>query len=43
MFGLIASGGFSVFGLSINPAMFAFFLIIALFGGMNLIEFKRFD
>ena len=45
MTGLILSGGgLSIFGLfSMNPAMFAFLLIIAIFGGMNLLEFKRFD
>ena len=44
MLSLILSGGLSIFGLfSMNPAMFAFLVIIALFGGMNLIEFKRFD
>lgn len=44
MAGLIMSGGMSVFGLfTLNPALFAFLLFIIIFGGMNIIEFKRFD
>lgn len=44
MAGLILSGGISVFGLfSMNPAMFCFMLVIIFFGGLNLLEFKRFD
>jgi len=44
MLGIILSGGLSVFGLfSMNPALFAFLVIILLFGGMNLLEYKRFD
>jgi len=43
MFGIIASGGISILGLSINPALFAFLLIALLFGGLNIIDFKRFD
>jgi hypothetical protein len=44
MAGLIFSGGISIFGLfSMNPAMFVFLLIAVLFGGLNILEFKRFD
>ena len=43
MTGLILSGGFAVFGISINPAMFCFLLIAIIFGGLNILEFKRFD
>lgn len=44
MAGLILSGGISVFGLfSLNPALFCFLLVAILFGGLNLLEFKRFD
>ena len=45
MAGLILSGGgISIFGLfSMNPAMFCFVLIAIIFGGLNILEFKRFD
>lgn len=45
MIDLIQSGtGISIFGLfSMNPAMFVFVLTGLLFGGLNLLEFKRFD
>ncbi len=44
MTGLILSGGISVFGLfTLNPAIFGFLLLTALFGGLNILEFKRFD
>ena len=43
MFGIIASGGISVFGLAINPALFAFLLVALIFGGLNFLDFKRFD
>ena len=44
MFELFLSGGISLFGLvEINPAVFTFLLFGLLFGGMNIIEFKRFD
>ena len=43
MFGLIASSSFSVFGIPTNPALFAFLLAFALFGGLNYLDFKRFD
>lgn len=40
----IIQSGISVFGLfTMNPAMFAFGLIILVFGGLNILEFKRFD
>ncbi len=41
---ILAGGGLSIFGLfSINPAMFGFIVLILLFGGLNILEFKRFD
>lgn len=43
MFGIILSGGITILGLSINPALFAFLLIAVVFGGLNIFEFKRFD
>jgi len=44
MLNLIFAGGISVFGLfSVDPALFAFILITVLFGGLNILEFKRFD
>lgn len=44
MSAIIYSGGISIFGLfSINPAIFTFLLITILFGGLNILEFKRFD
>ena len=43
MFALIQSGGISVFGFAIDPALFAFGLIAIIFGGLNILEFKRFD
>jgi len=45
MTGLILSGGgISIFGLfSINPALFAFLIAFLLFGGLNLLEYKRLD
>lgn len=40
----IVQSGISIFGLfTINPALFAFLLVIGLFGILNIIEFKRFD
>ncbi len=43
MAGLIQSG-INVFGLiHMDPALFTFLLIAILFGGLNLLEFKRFD
>jgi len=41
--GLIFAGGFSVFGIGINPALFGFLLLGLLFGGLNFLEYKRFD
>ncbi len=43
MLALIQSGGISLFGLSVNPALFCFGLIAVIFGGLNILEFKRFD
>jgi len=41
---IIAQGGISIFGLfSINPALFAFLLVFIIFGGLNILEYKRFD
>ena len=39
----IIQAGVSIFGLfNMDPALFAFALAIILFGGLNLIEFKKF-
>ncbi len=36
--------GISIFGLfHMDPALFTFLLIAILFGGLNILEFKRFD
>jgi len=43
MFELIFSGGISVFGFSMDPALFCFGLIALIFGGLNILEYKRFD
>ena len=43
MLALIQSGGISVFGFTIDPALFTFGLIAIIFGGLNILEFKRFD
>lgn len=41
---ILSGGGMSVFGLfSLNPAIFGFMLFFLFFGGLNLLEFKRFD
>ncbi len=40
---LILSGGFNFFGFEINAALFGFILFALLFGGLNLLEYKRFD
>lgn len=42
MIALIQSG-ISIFGFSVDPALFCFGLIALIFGGLNIIEFKRFD
>jgi len=42
MIALIQSG-FSVFGFPIDPALFTFGLIALIFGGLNILEYKRFD
>jgi hypothetical protein len=42
--GLPIASGISIFGLfDMNPALFAFLLVIGVWGILNLIEFKRFD
>ncbi len=43
MLALIQSGGISLFGISVDPALFSFGLIAVVFGGLNILEFKRFD
>ena len=43
MLALIQYGGISVFGCAIDPALFTFGLIAIIFGGLNILEFKRFD
>lgn len=36
--------GISIFGLfPMDPALFAFGLVILIFGGLNFLDFKRFD
>jgi len=42
MFSLIQAG-ISIFGKSVDPALFCFGLIAVIFGGLNILEFKRFD
>lgn len=42
MVSLIAAG-ISILGFAIDPALFTFGLIALLFGGLNILEFKRFD
>ena len=39
----LVQAGISIFGLTVDPALFAFGLIIVVFGGLNLLEYKRFD
>ena len=40
----LIQAGISIFGLfTMDPALFAFAFIIILFGGLNLLEYKRFD
>jgi len=40
----LAQAGISIFGLfNMDPALFAFALVSIAFGGLNLIEYKRFD
>ena len=43
MISLILAGGISVFGFPVDPAMFCFGLIALVFGGLNILEYKRFD
>ena len=40
---IASSGGINVLGLSINPALFSFLLVAVIFGGLNYLDFKRFD
>ena len=37
------AAGISVFGITINPAIFAFLLVIGAWGLLNILEFRRFD
>jgi len=40
----LVQAGISIFGLfHMDPALFAFALITIAFGGLNILEFKRFD
>ena len=39
----LIQSGFSVFGFAMDPALFTFGLIALIFGGLNIIEYKRFD
>jgi hypothetical protein len=38
----LIQSGINVFGLNVDPALFAFLLAFILFGGLNLLEFKKF-
>ncbi len=42
MFSLIQAG-ISILGFTVDPALFCFGLIAVIFGGLNILEFKRFD
>lgn len=42
MLALIQSG-ISILGFAVDPALFTFGLIAIIFGGLNILEFKRFD
>ena len=37
------AAGISILGFSVDPALFTFGLIALVFGGLNILEFKRFD
>ena len=40
----LAQAGISIFGLfNMDPSLFAFALVAIAFGGLNLLEYKRFD
>lgn len=40
----LAQAGISIFGLfNMDPALFAFAIVTIAFGGLNLLEYKRFD
>ncbi len=40
----IIYSGISIFGLiSLDPAIFCFLMVAILFGGLNFLEYKRFD
>ena len=43
MISLSLAGGISVFGFPVDPAMFCFGLIALVVGGLNILEYKRFD
>ncbi len=42
MFSLVQAG-ISILGFSVDPALFAFALIFIVFGGLNYLDYKRFD
>lgn len=39
----LVQAGISIFGIPVDPALFAFILVTVLFGGLNFLEYKRFD
>jgi len=39
----LIQAGISILGLTVDPALFAFALVTIVFGGLNLLEYKRFD
>lgn len=39
----LVQAGISIFGQSVDPALFAFVLVTVVFGGLNILEYKRFD
>lgn len=41
--GMPIAAGISIFGISVNPALFAFGLVIGAWGLLNLLEYRRFD
>ena len=39
----LIQAGIKVFGITVDPALFAFLLVIGAWGLLNILEFKRFD
>ena len=40
----VIQAGISIFGLfHMDPALFAFAVVFILFGGLNLLDYRRFD